>query len=175
MLASTRRFVRAAAYVLGVKVTDPSGQTWRVSRRWVPWRPRFRDVDPSNVLDFGNGGGGSGGGDGGGFDIDLGEALVIIAVVIAAILFLIFVAPVMLAVLFALAEWLIVLAVIPIAVLGRVLFGRQWHVEVRRGWRAWYEVKSGDWTASTMKIHELADAVRRGDIPARTIDAPTAD
>ena len=82
---------------------------------------------------------------------------------------------VLLAVLFAVAEWLIVLAVIPIAALGRVLFGRQWHVELRRGWRAWYEVKSGDWTSSTVTIHELADAVRRGDIPARTIDVSTAD
>jgi hypothetical protein len=159
-----------------VKVTDPSGQTWRVSRRWVPWRPRFRDVESSNLLDFGNGGGGSGGdggssgGGGGGFDIDLGEALVIIAVVIAAIVFLIFVAPVLLAIVFALAEWLIVLVVLPIAVAGRVIFGRKWHVEVRRGWRAWCEVEAGDWTASTVKIHELADAVRRGEVPERSID-----
>ncbi|MDP2773704.1 MAG: hypothetical protein Q8O61_09110 [Nocardioides sp.] len=25
-----------------MKVKDPSGQTWRVTRRWVPWRRRLK-------------------------------------------------------------------------------------------------------------------------------------
>ena len=34
-----------------VKVSDPTGQTWRVSRRWVPWRRRARSLD-DNVPDL---------------------------------------------------------------------------------------------------------------------------
>lgn len=30
-----------------MKVRDPEGRTWRVTRRWLPWRPRPRAWSPS--------------------------------------------------------------------------------------------------------------------------------
>ncbi|HSX68052.1 hypothetical protein [Nocardioides sp.] len=79
------------------------------------------------------------------------------------------VAPIVFSLLFLPLELIAIVVVLPLAVLGRVLFGRKWHVELRRDWKPWTEVKAGDWRASTIKIHELADAVRRGEVPARTL------
>jgi hypothetical protein len=71
--------------------------------------------------------------------------------------------------LFAGLEFLLVLLVLPFAVLGRMLFGRHWHVELRRGFTPWWEVEAGDWQASSVWIHQVADAVRRGVLPERTL------
>ena len=62
-------------------------------------------------------------------------------------------------------ELLLLLLVLPFAVLGRVVLGRHWTVELRRGWRPWWEVEAGDWRASGLRIHEVAEQVRRGDTP----------
>jgi len=137
-----------------VKVTDPSGQTWRISRRWLPWRQRLRDVrdfaaDMSSP-DFGD-------------DLVVGLAIWAVVIVIAIV------APILLSLLFLPLEFMALVLVLPLAILGRILFGRKWHVELRRGWGVWCEVAAGDWRGSTMKIHEIADAVRRGEIPERTL------
>ena len=62
-------------------------------------------------------------------------------------------------------ELLLLLLVLPFALLGRVAFGRHWHVEVRRGWRPWSEVEAGDWHASGVRIHELSAAIEHGEVP----------
>jgi hypothetical protein len=136
-----------------VKVTDPDGQVWRVSRRWVPWRRKIKDVpDPSFDLP----------------DLDLGDDLGCLPA-IGVVLFGILVLPFLVLAVLVAAEFALILLVLPFAVLGRVLFGRKWHVELRRGWRPWTEVKAGRWTDATLSIHQLADAVRRGEVPARTL------
>ena len=94
---------------------------------------------------------------------------------IIAVVALVLLAPFVFVVVVAGAEFLLLLLVLPFAILGRVLFGRHWTVEVRRGWKPWWETQAGDWQASTLKIHEVADAVRRGDLPPQTIGAPAAD
>lgn len=136
-----------------MKVTDPDGQVWRVSRRWVPWRRKIKDVPTGglDVPDFG-------------VDDDLG-----IFAIIGLILFVIFVLPFLLLAFLVAAEFALILLVLPFAVLGRVLFGRRWHVELRRGWKPWTEVEAGRWTEATLTIHQLADAVRRGETPAPTL------
>lgn len=78
-------------------------------------------------------------------------------------------APVVFAALFAAVELLLLLVVLPLAVLGRVLFGRKWRVEVRRGWRAHHEELVGDWQRSGLRIHELAREIEGGRMPARTL------
>lgn len=72
-------------------------------------------------------------------------------------------------------ELLALLLVLPFAVLARVVFGQHWHVELRRGWQPWWEVEAGDWRASAIRIHELADEVRRGALPPRTLGRPLTD
>ena len=58
-----------------MKAMARDGRTIDVRRRWLPWKPRLRDVDSS-------------GGDAGGFD--LGDDLAGVAVVIAIFLLLLF-------------------------------------------------------------------------------------
>lgn len=135
-----------------MKVTDPDGQDWRVSRRWVPWRQRLRDVsdlalDATPDVD----------------DLVVGIAIWLVVLTIAVL------APVVFSILFLPIEFVALVIVLPLAVLGRVLFGRKWHVELRRGWSPWTEVMAGDWRASGLTIHQVADAVRRGEVPPRTL------
>lgn len=145
-----------------MKVTDPDGQSWRVSRRWVPWRRRRWSRDdlpaPDPSLDLGGG---------------LEEA--VFGLVLLVVLFLVLlVAPVVLLALLVAMEFLLLFVLLPFAVLGRVLFGRHWHVELRRGWTPWHEEAAGGWQASGLRIHDLAADVRRGTIPARTLGARAA-
>ena len=89
--------------------------------------------------------------------------------VIIAVVALVLLAPFVILVLVAGAEFLLLLLVLPFAVLGRALFGRHWTVEVRRGWRPWWEGRAGDWQASASRIHDVAAAIRRGELPERTL------
>lgn len=89
--------------------------------------------------------------------------------VVLAVVALVLLLPFIVLVLVAGAEFLLLLVVLPFAILGRVVLGRHWTVEVRRGWRPWWEVQAGDWQSSSVRIHEIADAVRRGDLPPQTL------
>jgi hypothetical protein len=125
-----------------VKVSSPDGQTWRISRRWLPWRPRKREIEG---------------------DIPT-EADDPIGCLVLALLGL-FVLPVVgVGVVFAL-ELLAVLVLLPFAVLGRVVFGRRWHVEARRGFRLHYEEEAGSWVAARERILSLAGEIQRGEVP----------
>ncbi|MFT4263868.1 MAG: hypothetical protein QM572_10845 [Nocardioides sp.] len=68
--------------------------------------------------------------------------------------------PVILLALFTGIELLLLLAVLPFALAGRMLFGRRWWVQVRRGWRLTSEEMVGDWTASGARVRELANQIR---------------
>ena len=93
-----------------------------------------------------------------------------ISLIIGAIALVILVPFIVLA-LVAGVELLLLLLVLPIALLGRVVFGRQWTVEVRRGWRPYAERLAGDWQQSGLQIHATADEIRRGELPPRTLTA----
>ncbi len=135
-----------------MKVAAPEGQTWRVSRRWLPRRRRRWTRD----------------------DIRLPHAIDVDDPVAGLVFFLVFllilaVAPVVLLALLVAVEFVVLLALLPFAVLARVLFGRHWHVELRRDWTPWHEEEAGDWQAAGLRIHDLAAGVRRGEIPVRTL------
>jgi len=77
----------------------------------------------------------------------------------------------MVAVLAFFSVWvLLILLAAPLAGLYRVVLGRSWWVEVRRGWATphLYE-KSGDWAASGARVQELSEALRRGEVPAANV------
>lgn len=88
---------------------------------------------------------------------------------ILGIIALVILIPFLVVALIAGLELLILLLVFPFALLGRVLLGRHWIVEVRCGWRPWSEEEAGDWQASGLRIHEVADRIRRGDVPPQTL------
>ncbi len=140
-----------------MKVSSPDGTTWRVTRRWVPWRRRLDgDFSDGPSMDLGG----------------LGDDPVSVIVGIIAFVVLI---PFLVVALVVSLELLLLLLLVPFAVLGRVLLGRQWTVEVRRGWKPWTEVPAGDWQASTLRIHDLADALRRGQVPPQTLRLDSGD
>ncbi|MBF4161760.1 hypothetical protein [Nocardioides acrostichi] len=132
-----------------MKVRSPDGRTWRVTRRWVPWRRRVRDVDAPDLPVDGLG----------------DDPISMIVGVIALIILL----PFIVIALIAAVELLLVLLLLPFAVLGRVIFGRAWHVELREGFKPYFEEQAGDWQASGLRIHSLADEVRQGHLPQRTL------
>ena len=134
-----------------MKVRSPDGQTWRVSRRWVPWRRRLKG-SLENAPDLPLSG--------------LGDDPISLIVGIIAFVILL---PFIVIALIAGVELLLLLLVLPFAVLGRVVFGRHWTVEVRRGWRPYCEEQVGDWQRSGLRIHALADELRRGQVPEQTL------
>jgi hypothetical protein len=136
----------------GVRVRDPQGQVWRVSRRWVPWRRRLKGWlgETFSWLTIGD------------------DPVSLVLLVVVGI-------PFLLVAVLALAELLLLLLVLPFALLLRVAFGRHWVVEVRRGFRIWWEDDGGDWRASGTRLHDLAAAIGRGDVPEQNVDAPDPD
>lgn len=135
-----------------MKVRDPQGQTWRVTRRWVPWRRRLRGID-SGPLDLA-----------GGLGDDPISAIVAIVLLVLALPFL------ALSLVVA-TELLLLLLLLPFAVLARVLLGRAWTIEARRGFTIWWDAPGGDWRASGEQIRAVAGAIQRGDLPRRTVGA----
>lgn len=134
-----------------MKVRDPHGKAWRVTRRWVPWRRRLKGwLDtlpdlPVSVTDDG--------------------PLAAVALVIMLVLLV----PFLLLVLVAGLEMLVLLLVLPFVVVGRMLFTKRWTVEARRGFEPWFEMPAGGWGASRAKIREIAAAIERGELPPRTV------
>jgi hypothetical protein len=130
-------------------VRDPQGRTWRVTRRWVPWRRRIKDLDTGPDMPSG-----------------LGDDPISM---IVGLLFLVLLLPFLLLAFLALIELLLLLLVLPFAVLGRVLLGHHWVVEARRGWTPVWEEEVGDWKASAGRIADIADRIQRGDLPPTTL------
>ena len=84
---------------------------------------------------------------------------------IIGIVVLVLLLPVLLLGVLAASEFFLLLLLLPFAVLARVLFGKQWTVEARRGFAIVWDAPAGDWQASGLRIHEVADAIRRGEAP----------
>lgn len=133
-----------------MKVVDPEGRTWRVTRRWVPWRRRLR-APGSGPLDGLNG---------------LGDDPV--SAVIAIVL-LILALPFIILALFVAFEFVLLLLLIPFAALARVALGAHWTIEARRGFTIWWDAPSGDWRESGERIASVARAIREGQPPPRTV------
>lgn len=130
-----------------MKVNDPTGHEWRISRRWIPWRRRRVSdaVEPEPE----------------------GAPFVVILLAVAVLYFI----PIVLLAVIVAAPLLVLLLAVPCALLLRVPFDKDWIVELRRGADPWTEVTAGDWDGTKRRIDELAETVRRGEIPPRTLGA----
>lgn len=129
-----------------MQIADPSGETWRVKRRWLPWRWRRRD--PDNLSDVAV--------------PDIGDDLVIGLVLLVGFLLLLIFLPIVLVLVIAVAELFLLLFLLPAFLLLRAFKVGRWPVEV------WYsnelehtEAVRG-WGASKQRMIELADDVRFG-------------
>lgn len=129
-------------------VEDPSGTSWRVKRRWLPWRlRRRRDVDLDvPVLDAD----------------DLVAALVIFVVVVVVVVFF----PVILVLAVFVAELFLLLLLLPIFVLLRALFVARWPLEAWSGDVLVHAEAVRGWGDSVRRMHEIGDEIRRGNLQA---------
>ena len=123
-----------------MRVTTADGRELRIGRRWLPWRPRTRNVDgDANFFDLVGG------------DDPMGFVLSILLALVLTLL-----APVLAVVLVLTGEVLLVLALLPLAVLLRVLLRRPWLVEVREGRTLLAAEPVVGWRASGERIRQLA-------------------
>ena len=99
-----------------MKATARDGRTIDVRRRWLPWKPRLRDVER--------------GGDVGGFDLGGDDDLAGVAVVLVIFLLLLFF-PVVLATALLAGEVLVLLLLLPLFLVARVVPVLPWTVEAR--------------------------------------------
>lgn len=121
-----------------MKVRDPRGGVWRVSRRWMPWRRRTRVPDlidtPTSWSD---------------------DALSSLIVLVVAL-------PTLVMAAIAVAELALLVLLVPVLALGRVVLGRHWIVEVRSGWRPVWETEVGTWPQTRRAITSMASALEQG-------------
>jgi len=125
------------AYAAWVRVTTTDGRALRIGRRWLPWRPRPRDF---SGVDIGMPGDDLGG-------VGLSIVLGIVPMLLA---------PVILLVLVLTGEVVVAIALLPLAVLTRVLLRRPWLVEVRQHRHLLHSEKVVGWRPSGQRIRELA-------------------
>ncbi|MFI2104627.1 hypothetical protein ACH436_15125 [Isoptericola sp. NPDC019693] len=137
-----------------MRVTTPGGDTFRVHRRWLPWRPRMRDVDATSSSPW---------------DLaDLDGELPVVAVVLLGVAVVVLLPLVLLTLLF-LGEALVLLLLLPAFVLARVAFGKPWTVEVSNGRKVVHAEPVVGWRAAGERARVLA-----AELQARTWE-PSGD
>ncbi|WP_256838530.1 hypothetical protein [Ornithinimicrobium faecis] len=133
-----------------MKIKDPHGQTWRVTRRWVPWRRKLKGTwERMPELPSGD------------------DPISMILTVIMLILCL----PVLILALVASLEFLLILLLLPFVILGRIIFGQHWTIEARLDWTPVWEEAAGSWSDSGRAIQDVATAIQRGHLPPHNIPA----
>lgn len=94
-----------------------------------------------------------------------------ISAIIGVVLLILFIPVLVLGILVAL-EVLLLLLLLPFAIVGRMIFGRRWRVEVREGWTFAWETEVGDWSASGRAIDQIAQGLRQGSPPWQAAGPP---
>ena len=124
-------------------VTNQVGESYTVSRRWLPWRRRVNsEAADSPSVDL--------------FDVADDP----ISLLIAALAFVLFL-PLVLLLILGLLEILVLLALLPFVLAARSLLGVPWVLEVREGNSRFsgevvHSEKIAGWRASSERIAALA-------------------
>lgn len=125
-----------------MKVVAYDGSTWRVRRRWLPWRRRVRDV-PDMPVDLGG----------------LGDDPISMILMALGLMLLV---PALIALILLLGEVLLLLALLPLFVLGRGLFGVPWTIEIRPERRLHSIERVRGWGNAGRRMDQVATALRLG-------------
>ena len=133
-----------------MKVHTPTGETVVVRRQWLPWRQQVRDVDPTGA-DLGSGLDG--------ID-DLGGVVLVLVLILLAIL-----ASFIFVIFFAVAEFVLLLALLPLFIAARLGWAMTWTVLAKRDGHLLGTRKVKGWTESAVLIHDIAAAAERGEDP----------
>lgn len=128
-----------------MKITTPGGDTVRVRRRVLPWRPRVREIDTVDVPSWSL--------------PDLDGELPVVAVILLGIA-VVLLLPAIVIGLVVLGEALLLLLLLPVFVLARVAFGKPWIVEVVTGRKVVHAEPVVGWRAAGRRIEALAAEIR---------------
>lgn len=128
-----------------MKIKTPAGETFRIHRRWLPWRRRIETTDglSGDVSDL----------------TDLDDP---IALVIAAILAI----PLLATLAFVIGEVILLLLLLPFFVLARSVFGTPWIIEVTHQRELVHAEQAQGWGASRDLIERLAASINAGELPS---------
>jgi len=134
-----------------MKIQTSAGETFRIHRRWLPWRRRANKA--MDWLPDDAGGLGS-----------LGDDP--ISLVIGAI----FVIPVLVILALFIGEFLLLFLLLPFFVLARSVFGTPWTIEVTHRREVVHAEGAQGWGASHDQIERLAAAISAGELPPGVLD-----
>ncbi|WP_446666813.1 hypothetical protein [Flexivirga sp. B27] len=124
-----------------MKAVTPTGERYRVRRKWLPWRRKARAKD----MDW--------------FDIpDLGDDP------ISLIIFGIILLPLIVILMIFLGEFLLLLLIFPLVMIARAVFGTPWTIEVSHKRRLVAAEKVKGWRASRDRIRRLAKVIEAGTV-----------
>ena len=140
------------ATVCLVKVQTPAAETYRIHRRWLPWRRRTRAEALDWLPDFPGG------------DLDFDDDLGLVIVALLLLPFLVILA-------FVLGEVLLLLLLFPFFVLARAVFGTPWIIQVTLKRKVVHVEAVEGWAESSKRIHRLATALRQGDFALPQADS----
>jgi len=130
-------------------VSALDGRAIEVRRRWLPWKPRLRDVDP-HFVDLT-----------GGADDPLGFLVALVLGLVATVALAAVLPFAVLA-----SEFLLVLALlVPLLVLARLFWMLPWIVEATNGDTLLGIDKVRGWRDSSDRIRDIAAAYERGQDP----------
>ncbi len=136
-----------------MKVEDPAGETWRIKRRWLPWRLRRRE--PDDFLDVPSG-------------LDADDLIIGMAIFVAMVV-MVFVLPLAVVLMVFVAEVFLLVLLLPLFVILRAGFVARWPIEAWKGDNLmWFGAVRG-WGASRRRMLDVADGIRLGSppVPAR--------
>lgn len=133
-----------------MKAVAPTGEKYRVRRKWLPWRRKAKGKD----LDW--------------FDIpDLGDDP------ISMIIFGIILVPLIIVLVVFLGEFLLLLLVFPLVMIARSLFGTPWTIEITRTRDLVAAEKVKGWGASRDRIRQIAKLIEAGAVQQVIAPTPT--
>lgn len=128
-----------------MKVQTPKGETYRIRRRWLPWRRH-----DTKALDWLPPGSAVSGLDDNPISFVLGAIVLIPILVVLAVV---------------VGELLLLLLLLPFFVLARSIFGTPWVIEVTHRREVVHAEEVKGWGASQQRINDLVTATGRGELP----------
>ncbi|WP_212755298.1 hypothetical protein [Flexivirga aerilata] len=123
------------------KAASPWGRTYKVKRRWLPWRRT------------------KGGLDGMDSPPDLGDDP------LSIILFVVLAVPLIIVLVLFFGELLLLMLLLPVFVLARAVHGEPWTIEVLDRDDVVYTERVKGWNASQERIDQIAKLIRAGIAP----------
>ncbi|GAB6938941.1 hypothetical protein ACQP60_11135 [Isoptericola variabilis] len=128
-----------------MKIVTVDGDSVRVRRRVLPWRPRVRELDVVDVPSWSL--------------PDLDGELPVVAVILVGVA-VVLLLPAVVVGLVVLGEALVLLLLLPAFVLARVAFGKPWIVEVVARRKVVHAEPVVGWGAAGRRVKALAAEIR---------------